>query len=82
MPEMMPFASITRTIAAILMTAFSTIFGIFPIVFGIGLGLRPEILWQLQLLANFSSLLLTLIVVPVVYTLLDDLVLKFTRKAG
>lgn len=65
----------------ILMTAFSTIFGIFPIVFGIGPGSETRNPMAIATVGGiFSSLLLTLIVVPVVYTLLDDLVLKFTKK--
>ncbi len=67
----------------ILMTAFSTIFGIFPIIFGIGPGSETRNPMAIATVGGiFSSLLLTLVVVPVVYTLLDDLVLKFTGKGG
>jgi multidrug efflux pump len=68
----------------ILMTAFSTIAGILPIAIGFGAGAESRRPMGVAVVGGMlSSTLLTLYVIPVVYTLLDDLVLKFKgRKAN
>jgi len=58
----------------ILMTALSTIFGVLPLALGIGEGaeLRAPIA-RAVMGGMISSTFLTLLVIPVVYTMLDDL---------
>ncbi len=65
----------------ILMTAFSTIAGILPIAIGFGAGAESRRPMGVAVVGGMlSSTFLTLYVIPVVYTLLDDLALKFKGK--
>lgn len=58
----------------ILMTTASIIFGMLPIAFGLGAGAESRAPMAVVVIGGLiTSTLLTLIVVPVVYTLLDDL---------
>jgi len=65
----------------ILMTTFATVFGMLPLALGIGPGaeLRAPMA-RAAIGGMISSTLLTLVVVPVVYTLLDDAVNLFRRN--
>ncbi len=64
----------------ILMTTFTTVFGVLPLALGIGEGAE---MWQALALAMFgglvSALFLTLFIIPVAYVVLDDFV-KIFRK--
>jgi HAE1 family hydrophobic/amphiphilic exporter-1 len=61
----------------ILMTTFSMVFGMLPIAIGIGIGSETRSPMAIAVIGGLlTSLFLTLIVVPVVYTLLDDLFKK------
>ncbi|MGA7933215.1 MAG: efflux RND transporter permease subunit [Kovacikia sp.] len=65
----------------ILMTTFATILGMLPIALGIGAGAELRAPMAIAIIGGLvTSTLLSLIVVPVVYALLDDL--KFWRKPG
>jgi HAE1 family hydrophobic/amphiphilic exporter-1 len=65
----------------ILMTAFSTIAGILPIAIGFGAGAESRRPMGVAVVGGMlSSTFLTLYVIPVVYTLVDDLALKFKGK--
>jgi HAE1 family hydrophobic/amphiphilic exporter-1 len=65
----------------ILMTTFATVFGMLPLALGLGPGaeLRAPMA-QAAIGGIISSTLLTLVVVPVVYSLIDDFVGLFRRK--
>jgi HAE1 family hydrophobic/amphiphilic exporter-1 len=57
----------------VLMTAFSMIFGVLPAALGIGPGAESRAPMAIATAAGmFSSTLLTLLVVPVIYLLFDD----------
>ncbi len=59
----------------VLMTAFSTIFGLIPVAFSNSDGAEFRNALGIIIIGGmFSSTLLTLLVVPVVYTLYDDLI--------
>ena len=61
----------------ILMTAISTIAGVLPIALGFGAGGESRAPMAIAVAGGMtSSTLLTLLVIPVAYTLIDDLVLK------
>lgn len=65
----------------ILMTAFSTIAGILPIAIGFGAGAESRRPMGVAVVGGMlTSTFLTLLVIPVVYTALSDLALKFRRK--
>ena len=65
----------------ILMTAFSTIAGILPIAIGFGAGAESRRPMGVAVVGGMlSSTFLTLYVIPVVYTLVDDLALKLKGK--
>jgi multidrug efflux pump len=69
--------SATIRLRPILMTSFATIFGILPIAIGLGAGAESRRPLGLAVVGGlFFSTMLTLIVVPVVYTLLA----RFTRS--
>ncbi len=58
----------------ILMTAFSTIFGVLPTAIGVGPGSEVRAPMAIATIGGlFASTLLTLVVVPVVYTIIDQL---------
>ncbi len=65
----------------ILMTTLATVFGMLPLALGIGSGaeLRAPMA-QAVIGGMLSSTLLTLVVVPVVYTIIDDFVGLFRNK--
>ena len=73
----------------ILMTAFSTIAGMFPIALGLGAGAETRAPMGTCVIGGLvTSTLLTLVVIPVMYTVMDDLaiwlkrVVQRTRKQG
>lgn len=67
----------------ILMTAFSTIFGIIPVAFSTSDGAEFRNGLGIIIMGGmFSSTMLTLLVVPVVYTLYDDLITAYARIAA
>ncbi len=68
----------------ILMTAVSTIFGILPIALGLGAGSESRRPLGVAVVAGMLvSTLLTLLVVPVVYKMFDDAVVRFRgRRRG
>ncbi len=61
----------------ILMTALTTIFGVLPIALGLGAGGEARAPLGIVVIGGMTvSTLLTLVVVPVIYTLLDDLMAR------
>ena len=65
----------------ILMTTFAMVFGMLPVAFGIGPGAEFRAPMARAVIGGIiSSTLLTLVVVPVVYTIIDDLAGLFKRK--
>ncbi|MBM4136279.1 MAG: efflux RND transporter permease subunit [Nitrospira sp.] len=65
----------------ILMTTFAIVFGMMPIAIGIGEGAETRSPMAIATIGGLlSSLFLTLVVVPVVYDLFDDLQEKFMKK--
>lgn len=64
----------------ILMTTFATIFGMFPIALGFGDGAETQAPMATAVMGGLAtSTMLTLFVVPVVYTLFDDLARRFRK---
>jgi HAE1 family hydrophobic/amphiphilic exporter-1 len=78
-----------RRLRPILMTAFSTIFGSVPVALALGSGGSFRAPMALAVIGGLlTSTLLTLVIIPVVYSLLDDLAsirlfsrLRLGRKA-
>lgn len=67
----------------ILMTAVTTIFGVLPIALGLGAGGEARAPLGTVVIGGMTlSTLLTLVVVPVIYTLLDDLMTTLKRRVG
>lgn len=65
----------------ILMTTFAMIFGMLPLALGIGPGAEMRAPMGRAVVGGLiSSTLLTLIVVPVVYTIIDDIIAFFLRR--
>jgi HAE1 family hydrophobic/amphiphilic exporter-1 len=65
----------------ILMTTFATVFGMLPLALGIGPGAEFRSGMARAVIGGMiSSTMLTLVVVPVVYTLIDDFIELFRRK--
>jgi multidrug efflux pump len=65
----------------ILMTAVSTIFGILPIAIGLGAGAEGRRPLGVAVVAGMTtSTLLTLLIVPVVYSMIDDLLAKLRER--
>ncbi len=65
----------------ILMTTFAMVFGMLPVALGIGPGAEFRAPMARAVIGGIiSSTLLTLVVVPVVYTLIDDFAGMFRRK--
>ncbi len=65
----------------ILMTTAATILGMMPIALGLGAGAELRAPMAIAIIGGLiTSTLLSLIVVPVVYALLDDLRLRFSGK--
>jgi HAE1 family hydrophobic/amphiphilic exporter-1 len=64
----------------ILMTTFATVFGMLPLALGLGPGAELRAPMARAVIGGMlSSTLLTLVVVPIVYTLIDDFVGFFRR---
>ena len=67
----------------ILMTTLAMIFGMFPLALGLGEGAEQRApMGQAVIGGVITSSLLTLVVVPVIYTYLDDIAEWFKRVAG
>jgi len=67
----------------ILMTTAATILGMMPIALGLGAGAELRAPMAIAIIGGLiTSTLLSLIVVPVVYALLDDLNIRFKRMGG
>ncbi|MGE5507971.1 MAG: efflux RND transporter permease subunit [Chitinophagales bacterium] len=65
----------------VLMTTLTTILGLVPLGLGIGEGAEAEAPMALTIIGGLTmSTVLTLVVVPVIYTLFDDLGARFSRK--
>ncbi|MBK7141664.1 MAG: efflux RND transporter permease subunit [bacterium] len=65
----------------ILMTTFAMVFGMAPLALGLGPGAELRLSMARAVIGGIiSSTLLTLVVVPVMYTLVDDFVGLFKRK--
>ncbi|MCK4606082.1 MAG: efflux RND transporter permease subunit [candidate division Zixibacteria bacterium] len=65
----------------ILMTTFATVFGMLPLALGIGPGAEMRAGMARAVIGGIiSSTVLTLIVVPVVYTIIDDIAGLFRHK--
>jgi HAE1 family hydrophobic/amphiphilic exporter-1 len=65
----------------ILMTTFAMVFGMLPVAFGLGPGAEFRAPMARAVIGGIiSSTLLTLVVVPVVYTIIDDFAGLFKRK--
>jgi len=65
----------------ILMTAFSTIAGILPIAIGFGAGAESRRPMGIAVVGGMAtSTFLTLLIIPVVYTMFSDLAARFSRK--
>jgi multidrug efflux pump subunit AcrB len=65
----------------IMMTTFAMVFGMLPLALGLGPGAELRAPMARAVIGGIiSSTLLTLVVVPVVYTLLDDVVAFFQRR--
>ncbi len=65
----------------IMMTTFATVFGMLPLALGLGPGAEMRAPMARAAIGGIvSSTLLTLVVVPVVYTIIDDFVGFFRRK--
>jgi hydrophobe/amphiphile efflux-1 (HAE1) family protein len=65
----------------ILMTTFATVFGMLPLALGIGPGAEMRAPMARAVIGGMiSSTLLTLVIVPVVYTILDDVVGFFLKR--
>ena len=80
--EAMRQAGVVR-LRPILMTAFSTIAGIMPIAIGFGAGAESRRPMGVAVVGGMiTSTFLTLLIIPVVYTLLADLAGLFNRKSA
>ena len=67
----------------ILMTAFATIAGILPIAIGFGAGAESRRPMGIAVVGGMlTSTFLTLVIIPVVYTLMSDLAAKLKPKAA
>ena len=63
----------TTRLRPIVMTTLAMIFGMLPLAFAIGAGARCAHRWPRRYRRSDTSTLLSLLVVPVVYTFLDDM---------
>jgi HAE1 family hydrophobic/amphiphilic exporter-1 len=64
----------------ILMTTFATVFGMLPLALGLGPGAELRAPMARAVIGGMiSSTLLTLVVVPIVYTIVDDAAMLFAR---
>ena len=66
----------------ILMTALSLIFGVLPVALGIGPGAEMRAPMARAVIGGMtSSTILTLVVVPVIYTIIDDIIVFFLKRS-
>ena len=73
----------TVRLRPILMTAVTTIFGVLPIALGLGAGGESRAPLGVVVIGGMTvSTILTLVVIPVIYTLLDDLMNKLKGWIG
>jgi hydrophobe/amphiphile efflux-1 (HAE1) family protein len=71
----------TVRLRPILMTAFSTVAGILPIAIGFGAGAESRRPMGVAVVGGMmTSTFLTLVIIPVVYTVLNDVAAKLSRK--
>ena len=76
-PPVITINAATIRLRPILMTSFATIFGILPIAIGLGAGAESRRPLGLAVVGGmFFSTFLTLVIVPVVYTLLARFTLR------
>jgi HAE1 family hydrophobic/amphiphilic exporter-1 len=67
----------------ILMTTAAMVFGMLPVALGLGAGSEMRAPMAICVIGGLlSSMFLTLLMVPVVYTLLDDVTERLRRRAG
>lgn len=67
----------------ILMTTLAIVFGMLPVALGVGEGAETRSPMAIAVIGGLlTSLFLTLVVVPVVYSVLDDLQAKFKKKSA
>jgi HAE1 family hydrophobic/amphiphilic exporter-1 len=67
----------------VLMTTLTTVLGLFPLALGIGEGAEIQAPLATVVIGGLlASTLLTLIATPVIYSLVDDVILSIKRKLG
>jgi HAE1 family hydrophobic/amphiphilic exporter-1 len=84
MPRMEAILSAAnKRLRPILMTSFAMILGMLPVAFAFGTSSEFRASMGVTVIGGLvSSTVLTLVVIPVVYTILDDLTSKVGRKLG
>jgi HAE1 family hydrophobic/amphiphilic exporter-1 len=72
-----------KRLRPILMTSFAMILGMLPVALAFGTSSEFRVSMAVTVIGGLvSSTMLTLVVIPVVYTILDDLTLKVRGKSG
>jgi HAE1 family hydrophobic/amphiphilic exporter-1 len=72
----------SKRLRPILMTSFAMILGMLPVALAFGTSSEFRVPMGVTVIGGLiSSTLLTLVVIPVVYTILDDLASKFRRRS-
>jgi HAE1 family hydrophobic/amphiphilic exporter-1 len=73
----------TTRLRPILMTSLTTILGLLPLALGIGEGTELQVPLAITVIGGLTlSTVLTLVVVPVIYTIIDDIGRRFKRKTS